>query len=233
MVQLIYLGKWLRKRKNDGALNRVPLNFYPKVYYVLERCEGLQIENQVLPRNPTVSEKTAQELNFAYQVEAFLDKTTRDPAERQIIVEILVVLYNIFIGQSDVGVMETHFSKNIHVTKEKKIRNDEIIDVSNILHRALSNYWNDWITKRTNSIQKHHFVEDTSSSPTDLSETNLKTTSSSKSLQMSMESEVEIPNHSDFLGFEGNIGHAKRLFYDLQRHGKVGTLNYIHKCVKL
>jgi len=30
-------GQWLRRRRLDGALNRVPRGFYPKVWSVLER----------------------------------------------------------------------------------------------------------------------------------------------------------------------------------------------------
>lgn len=30
-------GQWLRRRRLDGALNRVPINFYPGVWFVLEK----------------------------------------------------------------------------------------------------------------------------------------------------------------------------------------------------
>lgn len=30
-------GHWIRRRRLDGALNRVPLDFYPKVWHILER----------------------------------------------------------------------------------------------------------------------------------------------------------------------------------------------------
>lgn len=30
-------GQWLRRRRLDGALNRVPRDFYPRVWQVLER----------------------------------------------------------------------------------------------------------------------------------------------------------------------------------------------------
>lgn len=30
-------GQWLRRRRLDGALNRVPRDFYPRVWSVLER----------------------------------------------------------------------------------------------------------------------------------------------------------------------------------------------------
>lgn len=31
-------GQWLRRRRLDGALNRVPRDFYPRVWVVLERA---------------------------------------------------------------------------------------------------------------------------------------------------------------------------------------------------
>ena len=46
-------GQWLRRRRLDGALNRVPTDFYRRVWHVLERCQGLAIEGRVLPQNLT------------------------------------------------------------------------------------------------------------------------------------------------------------------------------------
>lgn len=57
-------GRWLRLRKNDGALSRVPSNFYPKVWQLLSETQGLLIGTALLPRDPTISEKTPEELNF-------------------------------------------------------------------------------------------------------------------------------------------------------------------------
>jgi hypothetical protein len=57
-------GKWLRRRKNDGALNRAPPDFYPKVWKILSKCHGILIGREFLPRDPTISEKTPEEFNF-------------------------------------------------------------------------------------------------------------------------------------------------------------------------
>jgi hypothetical protein len=57
-------GRWLRRRKTNGALNRVPKDFYPKVWKILSLCQGILVGKQLLPRNPTIFEKTAEELNF-------------------------------------------------------------------------------------------------------------------------------------------------------------------------
>lgn len=46
-------GQWLRRRRLDGALNRVPRDFYPRVWHVLEKCQGLAIEERLLPQNLT------------------------------------------------------------------------------------------------------------------------------------------------------------------------------------
>lgn len=39
-------GQWLRRRRLDGALNRVPREFYPRVWTVLERVGlfGLKVQ---------------------------------------------------------------------------------------------------------------------------------------------------------------------------------------------
>lgn len=34
-------GQWLRRRRLDGALNRVPREFYPRVWAVLEKVSTL------------------------------------------------------------------------------------------------------------------------------------------------------------------------------------------------
>ncbi|XP_012280025.1 probable phosphorylase b kinase regulatory subunit alpha isoform X1 [Orussus abietinus] len=83
-------GQWLRRRRLDGALNRVPRDFYPRVWHVLERCQGLAIEGRILPQNLT-QEMTPGELKFALAVETVLN-TIPQPEYRQLVVEALMVL---------------------------------------------------------------------------------------------------------------------------------------------
>ena len=40
------IGQWLRRRCLDGALNRVPCNFYVKVWKILTRCHGLSVNGR-------------------------------------------------------------------------------------------------------------------------------------------------------------------------------------------
>ncbi|KAL1509747.1 hypothetical protein ABEB36_004437 [Hypothenemus hampei] len=96
-------GQWLRRRRLDGALNRVPRDFYPRVWNVLERCHGIDIAGKVLPQCLT-QEMTPGELKFALAVETVLN-TIPQPEYRQLIVEALMVLtlvaeYNVapFLG---------------------------------------------------------------------------------------------------------------------------------------
>jgi hypothetical protein len=49
-------GQWLRRRRLDGALNRVPIGFYRNVWRILQRCRGLQLERHVLYSHPTIEE---------------------------------------------------------------------------------------------------------------------------------------------------------------------------------
>uniref|UniRef100_A0A4X1SR69 Phosphorylase b kinase regulatory subunit n=1 Tax=Sus scrofa TaxID=9823 RepID=A0A4X1SR69_PIG len=46
-------GQWQRRRRLDGALNRVPVGFYQKVWKVLQKCHGLSVEGFVLPSSTT------------------------------------------------------------------------------------------------------------------------------------------------------------------------------------
>ncbi|CAB1327477.1 unnamed protein product [Coregonus sp. 'balchen'] len=62
-------GQWLRRRRLDGAINRVPMGFYQKVWKILQKCHGLSIDGYVLPSS-----------------------TTREPEYRQLLVEAVMVL---------------------------------------------------------------------------------------------------------------------------------------------
>ncbi|KAG8296764.1 Phosphorylase b kinase regulatory subunit alpha [Homalodisca vitripennis] len=104
-------GQWLRRRRLDGALNRVPRDFYPRVWSVLEKCQGLAIEGRLLPQNLTQERVTGHpiqsvilkanqtnhfsmtsgELKFALAVETVLN-TIPQPEYRQLVVEALMVL---------------------------------------------------------------------------------------------------------------------------------------------
>ncbi|KAK8725761.1 hypothetical protein OTU49_010467 [Cherax quadricarinatus] len=83
-------GQWLRRRRLDGALNRVPRNFYPRIWKILEKCHGINIEGKVIPQSLT-QEMTAGELKFALEVETVLN-TIPQPEYRQLVVEALMVL---------------------------------------------------------------------------------------------------------------------------------------------
>ncbi|GJQ67280.1 hypothetical protein Trydic_g8181 [Trypoxylus dichotomus] len=83
-------GQWLRRRRLDGALNRVPRDFYPRVWSILEKCQGLDIAGKMLPQSLT-QEMTSGELKFALAVETVLNSIPQ-PEYRQLIVEALMVL---------------------------------------------------------------------------------------------------------------------------------------------
>ncbi|ORX67931.1 phosphorylase kinase alphabeta [Linderina pennispora] len=88
-------GRWLRRRKNDGTLNRVPQGFFPRVYELLRLSpgRGITVKQHTLDKDPLVFDKTPDEYNFALQVEKFLCTSIGDPAERQVMVTLLDVLY--------------------------------------------------------------------------------------------------------------------------------------------
>ncbi|XP_068167565.1 phosphorylase b kinase regulatory subunit alpha, liver isoform isoform X3 [Antennarius striatus] len=83
-------GQWLRRRRLDGAINRVPVGFYQKVWTILQKCHGLSIDGYVLPSS-TTREMTAGEIKFAVQVESVLNHVPQ-PEYRQLLVETVMVL---------------------------------------------------------------------------------------------------------------------------------------------
>ncbi|XP_025602428.1 probable phosphorylase b kinase regulatory subunit alpha isoform X4 [Athalia rosae] len=122
-------GQWLRRRRLDGALNRVPRDFYPRVWGVLERCQGLAIEGRVLPQNLT-QEMTSGELKFALAVETVLN-TIPQPEYRQLVVEALMVLtlvteYNVVSSLGGLIAVEhlVHKANAIFLEDQMKVNGD-------------------------------------------------------------------------------------------------------------
>ncbi|XP_032704736.1 phosphorylase b kinase regulatory subunit alpha, skeletal muscle isoform isoform X5 [Lontra canadensis] len=83
-------GQWQRRRRLDGALNRVPVGFYQKVWKVLQKCHGLSVEGFVLPSS-TTREMTPGEIKFSVHVESVLNRVPQ-PEYRQLLVEAILVL---------------------------------------------------------------------------------------------------------------------------------------------
>lgn len=101
---------WWRKRQLDGALNRVPKDFYPSVWKVLHHCKGLVIGDKLERRNRLESEfltteMTAGEKNFALKIEHLLNKM-QAPEYRQVNVEALMELAAIAERNPDFKVEE-------------------------------------------------------------------------------------------------------------------------------
>ncbi|KAJ8338286.1 hypothetical protein SKAU_G00372520 [Synaphobranchus kaupii] len=109
-------GQWLRRRRLDGALNRVPVGFYQKVWRILQKCHGLSIEGFVLPSS-TTREMTPGEIKFAVHVETVLNRVPQ-PEYRQLLVEAILVLTML----ADIDIQS--IGSIIHVEKIVHIAND-------------------------------------------------------------------------------------------------------------
>ncbi len=89
-------GSWLHKRELQGMINRVPPKFYPRVWNVLNHCQGLIIGDKLEGRNRLDSQRirsetTAGEKNFALRVDHLLHKIGA-PQYRQLNIEALMEL---------------------------------------------------------------------------------------------------------------------------------------------
>ncbi|XP_061566548.1 phosphorylase b kinase regulatory subunit alpha, skeletal muscle isoform isoform X2 [Cololabis saira] len=109
-------GQWLRRRRLDGALNRVPVGFYQKVWRILQKCHGLSIEGFVLPAS-TTREMTPGEIKFSVHVETVLNRVPQ-PEYRQLLVEAILVLTML----ADVDIPS--IGSIIHVEKMVHLAND-------------------------------------------------------------------------------------------------------------
>ncbi|CAD5220381.1 unnamed protein product [Bursaphelenchus xylophilus] len=84
-------GIWLRHRRIDGALNRVPPNFYSDLWDTVRQFpRGLSINGTILDRRLT-QEMTRREIKFALQVEQVLN-LIGEPEYREMIVEVLTLM---------------------------------------------------------------------------------------------------------------------------------------------
>ncbi|KAJ3221856.1 hypothetical protein HK099_003040 [Clydaea vesicula] len=190
-------GRWLRKRKNDGALNRVSPRFYPKVWQVLSLCEGILIGKEFLPRDPTISEKTPEEFSFGLQFERLLD-VIKDPAERQMAVDCLVVISRLCKNNPDADI------------------NPGPLDVLAIIKKATRLYWEHWVKEGNNGAEelaeeyaKSQLMNDIQS-PTQAPNTLFRTA-------------LGIVDTS----YEENELFARRLFFDLSQKGKEGSMAHL------
>lgn len=85
---LLYSLTPLQRRQLEGCLCRVPSHFYNRVWDVMTRTPGgLQVQGHNLPAQPTLSNMTRSELNFALLVEEMLNHI-QAPAYRQMVVEV-------------------------------------------------------------------------------------------------------------------------------------------------
>ncbi|KAL7983725.1 hypothetical protein Chor_000601 [Crotalus horridus] len=91
-------GQWLRRRRLDGAINRVPVGFYQKVWKILQKM-------------------TPCEIKFAVHVESVLNHVPQ-PEYRQLLVEAILVLT--LLSEIDVN----SIGGIIHVDRIVHIAND-------------------------------------------------------------------------------------------------------------
>ncbi|XP_030378805.1 probable phosphorylase b kinase regulatory subunit alpha isoform X7 [Scaptodrosophila lebanonensis] len=122
-------GQWLRRRRLDGALNRVPRDFYSRVWTVLEKCQGLAIEGRILQQSLT-QEMTPGELKFALEVETALNQIPQ-PEYRQLVVEALMVLtlvteHNMVASLGDIICVEhlVHKANQLFLEDQRKVQGD-------------------------------------------------------------------------------------------------------------
>lgn len=78
----------IQKRQIEGALCRVPQDFYDKIWYVVRRLKGgILIQGQLVSSSTKHSTSAHYEMNFVMFVESILAKIT-SPQYRQLNVEV-------------------------------------------------------------------------------------------------------------------------------------------------
>ena len=137
----------------------------------------------------------------ALQVEALFD-VIRDPAERQMAVECLTVIFRI-----------CQRNPEIHITSD-------VIDCMKIIRDAICQFWSDWLSGENSPQDTIAFLFGSYSGA-------LPGRSSifSPRGRSSHEQGPPVPD----LTFEHNERIARRLFFDLEQEGPIGTFSYLAK----
>ncbi|CAK6450430.1 unnamed protein product [Pipistrellus nathusii] len=124
-------GQWQRRRRLDGALNRVPIGFYQKVWKILQKCHGLSVEGFVLPSS-TTREMTPGEIKFSVHVESVLNRVPQ-PEYRQLLVEAILVLTMMVdieihsIGNIIAVEKIVHIANDLFLQEQKTLGADDIM----------------------------------------------------------------------------------------------------------
>ncbi|CAF0777069.1 unnamed protein product [Didymodactylos carnosus] len=131
-------GQWIRRRRLDGALNRVPVKFYGQICKncIYLKCHGIKIAGYILYDSLT-QEMTREEMKFALRVEEALNRVPFTEY-RQLIVEACVIFTSIALG-------DARYTKNfifyIHLVERNiflysRFHWDDIIVIEDIVSTA-------------------------------------------------------------------------------------------------
>lgn len=104
------LSGWQQQRRWDGAMNRVPQDFFQRVWQLMKHSKGIIIGDKLERRNRLdseliLAEMTSGEKNFALRVEHLLNKIEA-PEYRQVNIETLMELAAICDRNPDLQVEE-------------------------------------------------------------------------------------------------------------------------------
>ncbi|XP_014051485.1 phosphorylase b kinase regulatory subunit alpha, skeletal muscle isoform [Salmo salar] len=124
-------GQWLRRRRLDGALNRVPVGFYQKVWSILQKCHGLSIVGCILPAS-TTREMTPGEIKFAVHVETVLNRVPQ-PEYRQLLVEAILVLTLLAEVELESIGSVVHVDKIVHMASEMFYHDQKVLGADDTL----------------------------------------------------------------------------------------------------
>ncbi|CAF3455327.1 unnamed protein product, partial [Rotaria sp. Silwood2] len=109
------------KRQLDGALCRVPSDFFEHVWSILERTPGgIKLCGVFLPQQPTLSDMTDYELNFSLKIEEMLSRIS-DPAYRCLVVEMFELI-------------------NVLLKRNAELRFTQTLDADYLIHEAVNLY---------------------------------------------------------------------------------------------
>uniref|UniRef100_A0A8B9PZQ7 Phosphorylase b kinase regulatory subunit n=1 Tax=Apteryx owenii TaxID=8824 RepID=A0A8B9PZQ7_APTOW len=124
-------GQWLRRRRLDGAINRVPVGFYEKVWKILQKVIFLSLSTQTCQMTPC-------EIKFAVHVESVLNRVSQ-PEYRQLLVEAILVLT--FLSDIEVNSIGgiIHMDRIVHMANDLFLQEQKSFGATdNILEKDIA-----------------------------------------------------------------------------------------------
>lgn len=147
----------LQVKRLNGALNRAPVNFYDRIWNILQRAKGgIIVAGHHLPQDPTIKTLTQNELTFSYQVESMMSDVP-SPEHRQLLVELFSMFWRWYPKScACLAIVATIMERNPEVIFVDALDCDKVLRVMFLFVLSYFSWWTvplTFIANKTTCLQ--------------------------------------------------------------------------------